>query len=62
MPTDHTITPDDSSEPRFSEDDLDAALDLVRERADALDGEYEVHGALMIEAAEHFHRYLMHEC
>ncbi len=60
MPTDYTVSSDDSSEPRFSEDDLDAALNVIRERANRLDDE--VAAALMIEVAEHFHRYLINEC
>ena len=60
MPDDHIITPDDSSEPRFSEDDIDEALDLIRERAAKLDDE--IVAAMMVETGEHMHRYLMHEC
>lgn len=60
MPPNHTISPDDPSEPRFSEDDIDAALDMIRERAGRLDDE--VAAALMIEVAEHLHRYLINEC
>ena len=60
MPDDHTISTSDTSEPRFSEDDIDAALEMIRERAHRLDDE--IAAALMIETAEHFHRHLMHEC
>lgn len=60
MPTDHTISTTDPSEPQFSEDDIDAALDMIRERAHRLDDE--IAAALMIETAEHFHRYLRNEC
>ena len=60
MPEDHTIATDNSSEPRFSEDDLDAALEIIGKRAGTL--EDEIYAALMWETAEHFHRYLMEEC
>lgn len=60
MPEDHTIATDSPSEPRFSEDDIDAALDLICSRADDLDDE--IYAVLMYETAEHFHRYLMEEC
>lgn len=60
MPSDHTISPSDPSEPQFSEDDIDAALDVIRERAHRLDDE--IAAALMIEVGEHFHRYLCDEC
>ena len=62
MPADHTSDPTAGAGARITEDDLDAALDAIRERAEKLEFDDEIYALLMIETAEHFHQHLMNEC